>query len=484
MADIPMTTIQTRRLILRPWKESDLVPYAVLNADPRVMEFFPSTLSHEESERQALLMMKEIKENGFGFWATEIPGMAPFIGWIGLRKVDFSAHFTPAVEIGWRLAYKHWGHGYAMEGARACLQYGFDILKLKEIVAFTALDNKRSQRVMQQIGMHHSNVDDFDHPKLTADCKIKRHVLYRIQKDEWKHSFAQANIKIGNISLHTEVFGNSADPACILIAGKMSTAKFWTDAFCQYLASQGFYVIRYDHRDVGESSEIDWQKAPYTMSDLAKDAISVIDGYGIKKAHFIGDSMGGWICQRIGVDYPEKVLSLVIISAGPIEITKEGLMNLTAVEQEFLDRMTKMFLSVKNGKTVDETVQNLLPVWRYANAEIPFDEDMAKTFTLDFLTRTKNKNAQNHDLMMQAFLAQMKQSNTLSKITQPTLVIHGDKDPIVLLRHGKAVADAIPNSRFVVIHGMGHVFFNHDLEKRIAQLVVDHLKNHRKESTS
>ena len=85
---------------------------------------------------------------------------------------------------------------------------------------------------------------------------------------------------------------------------------------------------------------------------------------------------------------------------------------------------------------------------------------------------------------MQEFLAQMKQSNTLSKINRPTLVIHGDKDPIVLLRHGQAVADAIPNSRFVVIHGMGHVFFNHDLEKRIAQLVVDHLKNHRKESTS
>ena len=95
----------------------------------------------------------------------------------------------------------------------------------------------------------------------------------------------------------------------------MSTSRFWSDAFCQYLANHEFFVIRYDHRDVGESSEIDWQKAPYAMSDLAKDAIPVIDGYGIKKAHFIGDSMGGWICQRIGVDYPERVLSLIIISA-------------------------------------------------------------------------------------------------------------------------------------------------------------------------
>ena len=192
--------------------------------------------------------------------------------------------------------------------------------------------------------------------------------------------FSKKDIFVNHLKLHTESFGKSSNPACVLIAGKMSTARFWTDAFCQYLASQGFFIIRYDHRDVGKSSEIDWQKAPYTMSDLAKDAISVIDGYGIKKAHFIGDSMGGWICQRIGVDYPEKVLSLVIISAGPIEITKKGLMDLTAVEQEFLDHMTKMFLSVKNRKTIEEIVQNLLPVWRHANAEIPFDEEMAKAF--------------------------------------------------------------------------------------------------------
>lgn len=288
-------------------------------------------------------------------------------------------------------------------------------------------------------------------------------------------TFSKKDILVDHLKIHTEAFGKLSSPACVLIAGKLSTARFWSDAFCQSLADQGFFVIRYDHRDVGESSEIDWQKAPYTLSDLAKDAIHVIDGYGIQKAHFVGNSLGGWICQRIGVDYSNRVLNLVIISAGPIEITKVGLMTLTAAEKEFLDQMTKMFLSVKNGKTIDETVQNLLPIWRYANAEIPFDEEMAKTYTIDFLTRTKNKNAQNHDLMMQEFLAQMKQSTTLSKINHPTLVIHGDKDSIVLLRHGKAVADAIPNARFVVIPGMGHVFFNRGLEKRIVQLVADHL---------
>jgi len=288
--------------------------------------------------------------------------------------------------------------------------------------------------------------------------------------------FSKKDILIKNLRLHTETFGSSSNPACLLIAGKMSTGRFWSDVFCQYLAKTGFFTIRYDHRDVGESSEINWQKAPYTMSDLANDAILILDSYGIKKAHFIGDSMGGWICQRIGVDYPQRVLSLSIISAGPIEITTEELMTLTKEEQEILDNMSKMFLTVKEGKNLEETVQNFLPIWRYSNADIPFDEEMAKDFTIDCLNRTKNKNTKNHDLVMQEFLNHMKKLDVLEKITCSTLIIHGDKDPIVLLRHGKAVADAILNSKFVIIKGMGHVFFNRKLEKKIAKLVVEHMK--------
>jgi pimeloyl-ACP methyl ester carboxylesterase len=216
------------------------------------------------------------------------------------------------------------------------------------------------------------------------------------------------------------------------------------------------------------------------MRDLASDAILILDGYGIKKAHFIGDSMGGWICQWVGVDYPQRILSLVIISAGPIEIAQEGLMNLTAEEQKILDTMSKMFLLVKEGKTLEETVTNFLPVWKHSNAEIPFDEDMAKEYTIDLFTRTKNKYITNHDLMMKDFLLHMKPLGVLQKIVSPTLIIHGDKDPVVLLRHGKAVADAIANSKFITIDGMGHVFFNRDLEAKIAQLVIEYLNNETK----
>lgn len=292
--------------------------------------------------------------------------------------------------------------------------------------------------------------------------------------------FSKKDIFVDHLKIHCETFGKSSNPACLLIAGKMSTARFWTDAFCQYLANQGFFTIRYDHRDVGESSEIDWQKEPYTMLDLAKDAILVLNDYGIKKAHFVGNSMGGWICQRIGLDDPERVLSLVIISAGPIETTEEMAIPLTEQEQKILDQTSKIFLSVKDGKTLEETVQNFLPVWRYLNAEILLDEEMAKNFTRDFLTRTKNKNAKNHELMMQEFLSQMKRRNILQKIDRPTLVIHGDQDPVVLPRHGKAVADAIFKSKLVMIKGMGHTFFNRALEEKIAKLVVDHLKKHQK----
>jgi len=141
-----------------------------------------------------------------------------------------------------------------------------------------------------------------------------------------------------------------------------------------------------------------------------------------------------------------------------------------------LDKTPEFFNACKDGKALKDTVQSYLPAWRYLNAEIPLDKEMAKNFTLDFLSRTKNKNAgKNHEFLMQDFLANMKISNLLQKIDLPTLVIHGDKDPIVFLRHGKAVADAISKSRFIMIKGMGHTFFNRTLEEKIANLVIEHI---------
>jgi RimJ/RimL family protein N-acetyltransferase len=167
--------IQTARLRLRRWRPDDRPAFARLNADPRVMEHFPSVLTREASDALADLIDLHFERHGYGLWAVEIPGTAPFAGFIGLSVPAFAAPFTPCVEIGWRLAAGHWGCGYAVEGARAVLACAFDTLDLDEVVSFTVPANVRSRRVMERIGMSHDPADDFDHP-----AGAGRHVLYRI----------------------------------------------------------------------------------------------------------------------------------------------------------------------------------------------------------------------------------------------------------------------------------------------------------------
>jgi len=289
-------------------------------------------------------------------------------------------------------------------------------------------------------------------------------------------NYCKKNIVTQDLVLHSEAFGDHSKPACILIACKQGTARFWSDSFCQNLAGQGFFVIRYDHRDVGESSAIDWQKKPYTMQDMAKDAVLILDGYDIKKAHFVGDSLGGWLCQWIGFNHSERVLSLTIISAAPVEITEKTSSHLNKEEQENMENLSKIFLSRTDGTTLENTIQSYLPIWRHTNGDFPLDETVAKDFTKDFLTRTKNKNAgKNHELMLSAFLATMKPLGILQKINCPTLVIHGDKDTVIPLRFGQAVAAEITNAKFVMIPGMGHSFFNQKLAKKIAALILEHI---------
>jgi 3-dehydroquinate dehydratase/shikimate dehydrogenase len=176
-----MTTLQTERLRLRPWQESDFAPFAKMNADPVVRQYFPSLLNREESDVQALSFANAIEERGWGLWAVSLIEDNAFIGFIGLTPVPFEAHFTPAVEIGWRLTPEVWGQGLAVEGAKAALQYGFETLLLHEIVSITTVSNQRSRRVMEKLGMHHDPKDDFDHPKLVSNHPLTRHVLYRIK---------------------------------------------------------------------------------------------------------------------------------------------------------------------------------------------------------------------------------------------------------------------------------------------------------------
>jgi RimJ/RimL family protein N-acetyltransferase len=178
--------LRTERLLLREWRDADLAPFAAMNADPAVMALLPGTLTREQSDALAERIRVQFAQRGFGLWALEVPGVAPFAGFVGLSVPAFEAHFTPAVEIGWRLAREHQGRGYASEAARAALAHGFERVGLDEIVSFTVPANTASRRVMEKIGLRRDPAGDFDHPGLPEGSPLRRHVLYRLTRAEWR----------------------------------------------------------------------------------------------------------------------------------------------------------------------------------------------------------------------------------------------------------------------------------------------------------
>jgi len=167
---------------LRRWTPRDLPAFAEMNADSRVMEFLPKLLSREESDAFANRIGDHFDCHGFGFWAVEIAGIDTFAGFVGLSVPRFQAHFTPCVEVGWRLAYEHWGHGYATEAATAAINFGFTKIGMDQIVSFTVPNNHRSRRVMERLGMTHSPADDFEHPAFAVGHRLRQHVLYRLPR--------------------------------------------------------------------------------------------------------------------------------------------------------------------------------------------------------------------------------------------------------------------------------------------------------------
>lgn len=165
---------------MRPWRPSDREPFAALNADPQGMEHFPAPLSRKESDAFAAASAEAITRQGWGRWALEIAETGEFIGFTGLHRPTFEAHFLPAVEIAWRLSRRSWGKGYATEAATAALDVAFDRLGLDEVVSFTAAANLRSRAVMERLGMTRDPAEDFDHPVLPSGHRLRRHVLFRL----------------------------------------------------------------------------------------------------------------------------------------------------------------------------------------------------------------------------------------------------------------------------------------------------------------
>jgi RimJ/RimL family protein N-acetyltransferase len=179
-----MVEMTTDRLVLRHWRQSDRERFACMNADPRVMQFFPSLLSAEESGQLADRIEEHFRRHSFGLYATELREDHSFIGYIGLSVPTFQAAFTPCVEIGWRLSPDHWGKGLATEGARAVVRQAFESLGLGDLVSFTVPANLKSRRLMEKLGMSHDPAEDFDHPRLPEGHPLRRHVLYRLRRSD------------------------------------------------------------------------------------------------------------------------------------------------------------------------------------------------------------------------------------------------------------------------------------------------------------
>ena len=173
--------IETERLLLRPWRDADREPFFRITSDPRVMEFFPAVLTREQSDGLIDRCQAHYVQHGFTFFAAELRDSGELIGFIGLAYTPFNAHFTPCVEIGWRLGFEYWNQGLATQGAQAALRLGFEDLQLSEIVALTVTANMRSRRVMEKLGMTRSPADDFDHPRLPPGHPLRSHVLYRVR---------------------------------------------------------------------------------------------------------------------------------------------------------------------------------------------------------------------------------------------------------------------------------------------------------------
>ncbi len=177
-------SLTTQRLVLREWRDEDRQPYAELNADPEVMAHYPATLSRAQSDRHVERIAEHFATHGFGLWAVQRREDDRFIGFVGLQWVPFEEHFTPAVEVGWRLARDTWGQGYATEGARRAAQYAFEELGRSELLAMTQAGNTRSMAVMRRLGMTRDPADDFVYPP-AGEPGSEPFVLYRLHRDDF-----------------------------------------------------------------------------------------------------------------------------------------------------------------------------------------------------------------------------------------------------------------------------------------------------------
>jgi len=283
------------------------------------------------------------------------------------------------------------------------------------------------------------------------------------------------------IKINTEFFGDINNQAILLISGAMAPARFWINYFCQQLSNAGYFVIRYDHRDMGLSSAVDYAKNPYTLNDLASDAIAILDAYDIKNTHIVGHSMGGAIAQLLALDHPSRVNSMTLISSSVLANPE-----LDMQEKATLEKTWREMMKNKPTKKFEQSLGGFMNSFKYLHGTIPMDENIAQQYIKDMYERTLPEHLEwfeNFSAGIEPLHNHVKAQQNLPDRTQdlkrikiPTLVIHGQEDCLALPRIVKEYcADIIPGTRIQIIPGMGHMILNRNLFIQIKDLVVKHV---------
>lgn len=282
------------------------------------------------------------------------------------------------------------------------------------------------------------------------------------------------------LSFWTENFGSPSSPAVLLIAGAGSPALFWSDTFCQQLADQGFYLIRYDHRDTGLSSQSDFTNNPYTLDDLTEDIFLILEGYSISKIHLIGHSMGACIAQIAAAFHAKEVLSLVLIAPPPAGLSQVIPEPMGKAERDRLTETWKIMLENKPTLSYEESLEGFIKVWTHLNGDYPLDRELAQHFLKDLYTRSHSKVGEhkNHMMVMQNYSKKLQERTTLfQKIICPTLIIQGEKDVLIEPhRGGKFLSQSLPKAKYISLPKMGHMLFNRELENKLIELIADFYK--------
>lgn len=287
-------------------------------------------------------------------------------------------------------------------------------------------------------------------------------------------------IQTDNIELYTESFGKPSNPGVLLISGAMAPARFWTDDFCRQLADAGYFIIRYDHRDIGLSSAVNYAAHPYTLNSLAQDAVAVLDGYTIKKVHLVGHSMGGAIAQLVALDFPDRVLSIAVISS--------SVLTMPQVHNDEKQRLEKTWRDLdglnKPTRTFEDSVDGFLRSYKYLHGTIPMDAVIAREYIRDMYARSRSEHIawferfssgvepfHNH---VKAQLNIIDRTQDLKQVHVPVLALHGEQDCLTFARliHTYLI-DLVPHARMVMIPGMGHMILSKKLFERIGRELVE-----------